>query len=162
MLALLLLGILLLGLTTGAVAGGLAATALGRRAAPPAERPARAWVGITYIPITEQIALARGLPVARGALVVTVTPAGPADTAGLQDGDIITSIDAHALDDTTGLLDVLREAKPGDRVQMAILRDGAAQAVEIVIGRSPARAIDPGRAGFFEALRRNVLRLFGH
>lgn len=116
---------------------------------------------MTYIPISASVATDRDLPVTQGALLVSVTPNSPADDAGLRNDDIIVAIDQRTLDDTTSVLDVLREKKPGDRIEVTVVRDGATQTVEIELGRSPFRAIDSGRTSLFETLRRHILRLFG-
>ncbi len=54
----------------------------------------RAWIGVTFQELTPELAGAlgsNGAGVARGALVSSVLPGGPAARGGIQDGDIIVS-----------------------------------------------------------------------
>ncbi len=155
-LVLLLLATLFVGLIGGAVIGGLAVTFIGQRATQAGPAPARAWVGITYIPISEAVADARDLPVTHGALIISVMPSSPARSAGLREGDIIVSIDQRTLDETTGVLDIIRDKRPGDRVPFTVLRDGATRTVMVTVGRSPLR---PG--GRLDALRRFIGDVLG-
>jgi S1-C subfamily serine protease len=58
----------------------------------------RPYLGAQYTPLTPQVAAAQGLSVTAGALVSQVTSGGPAATAGLQKGDVITSLNGEAID----------------------------------------------------------------
>ena len=86
---------------------------------------------------------------ARGAEVRGVTSNGPADEAGLREGDIITSLDGHSLlaplgdsdleervdpdrsAPTQRLLLLARELEPGEEVVVEYLRDGAAASATV-------------------------------
>ncbi|MDQ3937806.1 MAG: trypsin-like peptidase domain-containing protein [Chloroflexota bacterium] len=106
---------------------------------------ARPWMGIVYVPIDRNIAEQHDLPVDYGALITSddprqpaITPGSPAEEAGLQDGDILTSINDMRIDATHNLDDVLSEYQPGDRLTMMILRDGTTQQVSLTLGTRPA------------------------
>lgn len=164
LLVLLLLATLLIGLVSGGLLGGLAMSVFGARAALASEQtnqPGRAWVGITYIPITQAVANAYGLPLTGGVLIVAVTSNSPAAKSGLRENDIITRIDQRTLDETTSVFDAIKDKRPGDLLQMTVLRDGAEQSVEIVVGRSPSRPAGPQNPSLLDTLRRNLLRLIG-
>jgi len=66
----------------------------------------------------------------KGARVVSVTPEGAAQKAGLQKGDIITKINGKAIDENNDITKVVRQHKPNDKVKVAYLRDGKEKEVE--------------------------------
>jgi putative serine protease PepD len=60
-----------------------------------------------------------------GALVSAVTANSPAAKAGLQQGDVITSIDGKAVTDSDQLVSAVQSHKVGDDVQITYKRDGS-------------------------------------
>ncbi|CAB4323711.1 unannotated protein [freshwater metagenome] len=71
---------------------------------------------------------------ASGAYVKSVTPGGPADTAGIKPGDLITAVDdttIHAFDELRGTISAYN---PGDTVTVTIERDGQSSEVEVTLG----------------------------
>ena len=59
---------------------------------------------------------------ADGAGVREVVAGGPAATAGVQDGDVIVSLGGRRIDHSEDLLEALGEHKPGDEVEVVVLR----------------------------------------
>ena len=94
---------------------------------------------------------ALGLNTYTGAYVVSVTPGGPADQAGIRGGnvptsidgleaggDVITAIDGRPIVSFDQLLSYLLTTKsPGDMVVLTILREGQVQDVTITLGERP-------------------------
>lgn len=157
---------LVIGLLSGSIFGGLAVTLraahLGVRAAEPggqAAAAARAWLGITYIPITPAVATSNKLTVTTGALIVAVTGNGPAAKAGLREDDVVTAVEQRTIDENTSITDVIKDKKPGDHVQMTILRDGNQQTIDITLGRLPAGLIGPRSSNPFDGVGRDVTRI---
>ena len=60
-----------------------------------------------------------------------VTPASPAEAAGLREGDVIVSIAGVEIADLRALSAALRDRRPGDRVKVTYLRGGERREVEI-------------------------------
>ena len=56
---------------------------------------------------------------AAGATIGAIVPGTPAEKAGLQEGDVITAVDGHAIDSPETLSSVLRTHHGGDRVTVA-------------------------------------------
>jgi 2-alkenal reductase len=115
-------------------------------------RYAYPFLGITSrddLPLTVIEAL--GLNTYTGAYVVSVTPGGPADQAGIRGGsvptsisgleaggDVITAIDGRPIVNFDQLLSYLLSNKsPGDAVVLTILREGQPQDVTITLGERP-------------------------
>ena len=69
-----------------------------------------------------------------GATIREVTAGGPAATAGLQSGDIITRLDARTVTEANGLIVAVRSHDPGSTVTVTYLRAGASRATSIIVG----------------------------
>jgi len=167
-----LLGTLLIGFLSGGLLGGALTFVLTGRplASSPQEGPSpplrsiapatdRAWLGITYVPITPLIARRYNLPVTAGALVTAVTPDSPADRAGILEEDVVTAVDGSKLDEGTSLVDMIGAKKPRDRVTLTLLRGGSEKTVEVVLGQSPAGSSGQEPWQPLERFRRSIDRL---
>ena len=73
-----------------------------------------------------------------GALVQSVTSGGPAASAGLQQGDIITKIDDRDVTDADSLIVAIRSHNPGDKVTVTYTRDGATQTATATLAEAPS------------------------
>ncbi|HSI93921.1 MAG TPA: trypsin-like peptidase domain-containing protein [Jiangellaceae bacterium] len=71
-----------------------------------------------------------------GALVADVVPGGAADTAGLQQGDVITQIEDLAVNDAESLIAAVRAFRPGDDVSLTVVRNGESLTVDVTLGSS--------------------------
>ncbi|MNL63891.1 Serine endoprotease DegS [compost metagenome] len=58
---------------------------------------------------------------------------GPADKAGVKNKDIITKINDKEVGDKGGVASLIGEYKPGDTVQLTILRDGKMLAIRVTL-----------------------------
>jgi putative serine protease PepD len=72
-----------------------------------------------------------------GAQVAQVTAGGPAATAGLQPGDVITSIGGKSVDDSTALSSIVDAHKVGDQVQVDVTRNGSKKSITVKLGQRP-------------------------
>ncbi|KHL01312.1 S1C family serine protease [Sinomonas humi] len=91
-------------------------------------------LGIVPTDITAQIAQRFGLPTTAGALVIDVTPQGPADKGGVKPGDIITEFAGTKVTDVTDLLAALRKQDPGQAVSLTVRRGGSSQTLSVTLG----------------------------
>jgi membrane-associated protease RseP (regulator of RpoE activity) len=73
---------------------------------------------------------------ATGVLLAGVRPGGPAETAGMQRGDILVKIDGHDIKNVEDFMFVLENAKPGGKAKITVLRGGKPVQLEAVYGQS--------------------------
>jgi serine protease Do len=76
---------------------------------------------------------------ARAAWVSQVIPRGPAEKSGVHVGDIITQIDKQKIAGAADVVDYVSGQKVGDKVTLALLRDGRPSNVQVTLGELPAR-----------------------
>jgi putative serine protease PepD len=72
-----------------------------------------------------------------GAQVAQVTAGGPAADAGLQPGDVVTSIGGKSVDDPTALSAIVDAHKVGDQVSVDITRNGSKKSLTVKLGQRP-------------------------
>jgi putative serine protease PepD len=69
-----------------------------------------------------------------GAKVLEVVKGGPSEAAGLQPGDIITSLGGRVIEDSTELVVAIRTYAPGDPIEVEIDRGGGSVTATITLG----------------------------
>lgn len=74
-----------------------------------------------------------------GAVVKSVVDNGPADIAGIQNGDIITEFGSSAVTDFTALNNLIAKCKPGDTVSVKYYRSGKYYTTAITVGSNNAQ-----------------------
>ncbi|MCF8551864.1 MAG: trypsin-like peptidase domain-containing protein [Candidatus Nanopelagicales bacterium] len=68
-----------------------------------------------------------------GGEVAEVSPGTPAETAGLQSGDVITKVDGVIVPDPTALIVAIRANAPGDTIELTVLRNGDTLTVPLTL-----------------------------
>ena len=92
------------------------------------------WLGASAQDLSQELARAYGLDNPRGALINEISPASPAEKAGLQAGDIILAVDDFTIVDTADLPPRIGASKPGESRLLTLLRDGKVNKVSVRIG----------------------------
>ena len=69
-------------------------------------------------------------------LVMEVTPGGPGEEAGIQEGDLIVAADGEALTKSTDLLRVRRRHEAGETLKLLVERDGKRFTADVVLRES--------------------------
>jgi serine protease Do len=97
-----------------------------------------------------------------GAVIESVRPGGPAEKAGLKDGDILVEFDGEAVRSARQLSRIVEETPPGRSVRATYVRDGRKTDVTVTPGDLRVDvAIDTDRLRErVEALRENLPRHF--
>ena len=100
----------------------------------------RAYIGIYTMQITPDVAKAYNLPVSIGEYLYSpssysaVVNGSPAAEAGLKDKDIITAVNGVKIGSAGTVSDLIGEYKPGDTVQLTVIRDGNETAINVTLG----------------------------
>ncbi|PYS71266.1 MAG: protease Do, partial [Acidobacteria bacterium] len=99
----------------------------------------RGMLGVTIQSVDADLAASLNLPTARGAIVTSVAPAGPAEKAGIKRGDVITSVNNQLVVDRNGLRNLVASVAPGATVTIAANRDGKEQNFQVALAELPQR-----------------------
>jgi len=97
----------------------------------------RAWLGVQVREVNQGIADYYGLDKPRGVLVASVDDDTPANRAGVQEGDIILSIDRERVDTVSELRNTVSLMEVGSTVELDILRDGDDVRKKVTLGELP-------------------------
>jgi putative serine protease PepD len=96
------------------------------------DRIARPWLGVETADPTDPNA-------PPGAEVTNVVPGGPAEAAGVDQGDIITSVDGQPVNNADDVSRIVNGKEPGDTVDVHVDRSGQDIALSVKLQNRPAR-----------------------
>lgn len=97
-------------------------------------RTRRGWLGVRIQQVTDDIAESLELADAMGALVASVTPTGPAEVAGIQQGDVIVRFDGKEVTTSRTLPRIVAETQVGKAVSVEVWRSGESVEVPVTLG----------------------------
>lgn len=112
------------------------------------------WIGASVYPLIPEFAKFLDLKVERGAVIGEVVRDGPADMAGLRGGnrrvqvgnslilvggDVITEMDGKRVMFSDDLIRLIRDHRPGDMVELKVLRKGKFLRIKVTLGEKPRR-----------------------
>jgi serine protease Do len=97
----------------------------------------RGWLGVSIRPVTERLAESFGQESTDGVLVYEVVADAPAESAGIEVGDIIVSIDGRAVGSPNELMTAVAAIEPGERIEVALVRDGKQREIDVKLGERP-------------------------
>ena len=99
----------------------------------PEHKVVRGSIGITF-QTAQSSAVGRVYGFTNGVIVGTVTPNGGASKAGIQVGDVLTSIDGRNIKDGDDLVNDISARHVGSTVKIGYLRDGKPNTANVMIG----------------------------
>jgi serine protease Do len=115
-------------------------------------RVTRSRIGVQIQEVSRETADAFGLVKASGALVNSVEKGGPADKAGVEQGDIIVKVDGRTVNSSAELPRIITVIKPGTRIVLQVWHKGASKDVNVTVaelkeddGARPARRAPAGK-----------------
>ncbi len=111
-----------------------------------------AYLGVSAVEVTTDVANSFGLPVRKGLVIQTVTAGSGAARASLKagteqvviagesfrmGGDVIVAADGQPVSTIDGLRDVIAAHKPGEKIRLKIYRGDSIRTVTVTLGRQP-------------------------
>ncbi len=101
-----------------------------------------AWIGIDVQPMTAEIRKRLGWSRADGALVINVDPGSPAEQAGLQRGDIVTSVGATQVEDAEDFTVRLKSYPVKTPLSLSVFRGGQTLSIAVTPVEYPTKLAD--------------------
>jgi serine protease Do len=98
----------------------------------------RGYLGVSIDNLDEALAKEFKAPDTSGALVEEITPGGPADKAGIKNGDVIRKLNGQIVEGRDQLTAMVTSINPGTEVKLDILRDGQPMTIHATLGERPA------------------------
>jgi len=114
----------------------------------------RPWLGVDIVYVSGDLALELGLPESGGLLIQHVYEGSSADSAGLRGprravelgnyvlgigGDLIIAIDGKPVERINSLHQAQAKKRPGDTMELEIIRGGRRMKVNVTLGAAPER-----------------------
>jgi serine protease Do len=97
-------------------------------------KPRRGWLGVQIQAVTPEIAESLQLREPKGALVTTVTPDGPAQQAGIRQGDVILRFNGQDVDAMRQLPRLVADTPIGQKAEVVIQRAGETRTLSVSVG----------------------------
>lgn len=106
----------------------------------------RAIIGVNIADVTSELAEEENIDAVKGVYITEIVPGGAADEAGLKSGDVIVSFNGKDTDTAAELQEQVSRKRPGDAVQVEVIRNGRKRTYELVL-RNLAGGLDVVRGG---------------
>ena len=119
----------------------------------------RGWIGVQIQPVTPDLADSLGLKKAAGALVSEPQPNSPAAKAGIESGDVITSVDGTSVADARELARRIGTMAPGTSVKLGLIHQGQEKTVTLTLGTLPSERQAANQQNQRETLDNDVPKL---
>jgi S1-C subfamily serine protease len=98
--------------------------------------------------ISPDLAQSLGMTAEDGAIIDAVTPGGPAQKAGLKNGDVLVAINGEPVHSPHDITRIVAFSEPGARLILSVRRGGGAETLQATAGVRPdeetlAREMEP-------------------
>jgi serine protease Do len=101
------------------------------------QRPQRGYLGVGLQPLDEDLAPSLGLPKNSGEIVRSLVPNGPAARGGLQQGDVIVTVNGKPVTPEETVSYLIANTPVGSRVPLEVIRGGKRMTVNVIVGERP-------------------------
>ena len=93
----------------------------------------RAYLGVSIVEITEELAEAKGIEEMSGVYIMEVNERGGAKAAGIKKDDILLSVNNISVNSNSQLVGVIGQYRPGNKVRVKIQRGGEVLVKEVTL-----------------------------
>ena len=104
------------------------------------EKTSKPWLGVAIQDVSEKIAQKNKMTEESGAYVTEVTDKSPADSVGIEKGDVVVEFAGTQIDDADGLVKAVQKAKVGEKVTVVVVRKGEKKSFQAVLKKAPRSA----------------------
>ncbi|QWD83623.1 trypsin-like peptidase domain-containing protein [Polynucleobacter sp. MWH-P3-07-1] len=99
----------------------------------------RGWIGVEPQNVSPELAESLGLSKdTRGVLLSGVLDQGPGDRGGLKPGDVLLTVNSEKVYDVRSLLNLIAQEKPGDEINLKVIRKNKDLDLKIRVGKRPS------------------------
>jgi serine protease DegQ len=99
----------------------------------------RGWIGVEPQNTSPELLESLGLGKDMGGVVLSgVLEQGPADRGGIKPGDVLLSVNNQNINDVRSLLNLIAQEKPGNEVELKIIRKGKPLEIKLRVGKRPS------------------------
>ena len=106
----------------------------------------RGYLGVMLQDLTPDLASQFGVKESKGALVADVMRNSPASDAGIQPGDVITTINGATIENYSDLRNRIADQPPGANLEVQLVRAGVTKKVSVQLRERPAQTAQAGAA----------------
>ena len=110
----------------------------GRARPPQGQTTQQGYLGVGVATVTPQLQQQFGLSGSNGVLVASIDRSGPAFKAGVQQGDLITSINGTPVTQAEAVVSLIAQMKTGDTVSLVIDRNGQSLTLQVTLAAKAA------------------------
>jgi S1-C subfamily serine protease len=103
-----------------------------------AAKPSTGFLGVSLESVSPQLRSAYGFVPTQGAVVTQVQSGSPANTAGIQIGDVIVSLDGKAVTSADQLAVAIQNDMPGQHVKIGLYRGQKQLTVTAILAANPS------------------------
>ncbi len=97
----------------------------------------KSYIGVYLQPLNEDLARYFGAPGTDGAIISYVAQGGPAERAGLRQGDIITEINKKKIKSPDDVTEIVKKTKVGETLLLTVYRNGSSVLVTLKTVEKP-------------------------
>ena len=97
----------------------------------------RGWLGVQIDNVNEGLVKALKLEDLNGAIITHVISGSPAEEAGVEEKDVIISVDGERVDDSSNLKNLISSGRPNDKTKLTVIRDGKEKKITVILGTRP-------------------------
>lgn len=112
------------------------------------------YLGVQTEEVTKENFAKLGLREVRGVAVADVVEGSPAQSAGLQKGDVIVRVNGDEVTSSRKLTRLIGEISPDHSAKLTVLRGGGERDVTVTLGKRPVPKFGEGAFGFPEGFGR--------